>query len=238
MNPFAENTILKQTTTFDLAMSFSKILILFGKDLRLEFRSQSTLYGIVVYTISTIFLIYLSNPQPDAVQWNALFWITQLFVVVNAVVKSFVGESKGRFQYYATLTHPNEYLCSKMLLNVVFMIVLSLISIGIFSFFLGNPLNNAKIYLGITLLGGIGFSLLFTMLSAIASKAQQQPSLIAILGFPIIIPQFILLMRLSKLAFAEVFQSGTPLMITGLLVLLNLLVIVMTNILFQYIWKD
>lgn len=219
-------------------MQLKNIIYLFKKDLALELKSQQNLYGILVYALSTIFLLYLSNGQPDATQWNGLFWITQLFIVVNAVVKSFVGESKARFLYYATLCHPNEYLISKMLLNMVYMIILSLVSLFIFTFLLGSPLVNVLLFIGVTLLGGIGFSLLFTMLSAIASKAQQQPSLIAIMGFPIIIPQFVLLIRISKIAYGEVFQSGSPMMITAMLLLLNLLVIIMANILFQYLWKD
>ena len=54
-----------------------------------------------------------------------------------------------------------------------------LLSIG-FSFF------------GITLLGGFSFSLVFTFLSAIAARAQQNAGLMVIMGFPIIIPQILL----------------------------------------------
>jgi heme exporter protein B len=219
-------------------MYFLNIKKLLIKDLKLELRSQQNMYGIIVYAVSTIFLLYLSSGQPDAIQWNALFWITQLFIVVNAVVKSFVGESKSRFIYLASLCHPNEYLGSKMLLNVFYMIVLSSLSVLLFGIFLGNPLVNGALFTGISLLGGIGFALVFTMLSAIAAKAQQQPSLIAILGFPVIIPQFILLMRLSKAAFGEVFKSGSAITITGLLIALNILVLIMANILFQFLWKD
>jgi heme exporter protein B len=76
------------------------------------------------------------------------------------------------------------------------------------------------------------------MLSAIASKARQQASLIAILGFPVIVPQLVLLVRLSKLAFGEVFKESAALQITGLLIGLDALVIIMASILFPYLWKD
>lgn len=219
-------------------MGRSAITKMFLKDVKLELRSMQNLYGIMVYAISTIFLLYLASGQPDSAQWNALFWITQLFIVVNAVVKSFVGESKGRFLYFAGLCHPNAYLGSKMLLNILYMMILSTVSVLLFSVFLGNPMVNVWLFVGISLLGGIGFALVFTMLSAIASKAQQQPSLIAILGFPVIIPQFILLIRLSKAAFGEVFKTGAVLSITSLLAGLNILVLIMALILFQYLWKD
>jgi heme exporter protein B len=47
------------------------------------------------------------------------------------------------------------------------------------------------------------FSLVFTFLSAIAAKAQQNAAIMAILGFPIIIPQLMLLMQLSNTVFSD-----------------------------------
>ncbi|HMP94478.1 MAG TPA: heme exporter protein CcmB, partial [Phnomibacter sp.] len=182
-------------------MKLHRLWILVKKDWLAEGRQQQHLYGMGIYALCTIFVIYLSAGQLDAIAWNALFWITQLFIVVNAVVKSFVGEAKGRLLYYYTIAHPLEYLGSKMLLNLGYMASLGLISLLVFMLLLGNPVQNFWLFAGINLLGGLGLSLVFTMLSAIASKARQQASLIAILGFPLIIPQLVLLVRLSKLAY-------------------------------------
>ncbi|HSR39249.1 MAG TPA: heme exporter protein CcmB [Phnomibacter sp.] len=219
-------------------MKTSAIITLLKKDLQLELRQQQNLYGILIYALSTIFILYLSAGQPDATQWNALFWITQLFVVVNAVIKSFVEEPGGRALYYYTIAHPLEYLFSKMILNTIYMVLLGLVSSFIFRFLLGNPVQNSMAFAGIVILGGIGLSLVFTMLSAIASKARQQASLVAILGFPVIIPQLVLLIRLSKHAYGEVFKSGAVWQLTGLLAGLDVLVIIMAAVLFPYLWKD
>jgi len=219
-------------------MFFSTVYTLLKKDLQIEMRAQQNLYGILVYAISTIFILYLTAGQPDAVQWNALFWITQLFIVVNAVVKSFVGEPSGRFIYYNSMVNPNAYLLSKMILNAIYMVILSTVSMLLFRFFLGDPVLNAVTFWGISLLGGLGLSLVFTMLSAIASKARQQASLIAILGFPVIIPQIILLTRASKAGFGEIFREGVFMNLILLLIALDFLVVIMASVLFPYIWKD
>jgi len=213
-------------------------LLLFQKDFRLELRSLQNLYGIIIYSFSTIFILYLSAGQPEATQWNALFWITQLFIVVNAVVKSFVGEPHGRYLYYTTMVKPNAYLYSKILLNLLYMGLLGTISLLAFQFFLGNPLVSGLAFWGITLLGGLGLTIVFTMLSAIASKARQHASLIAILGFPVIIPQISLLLRLAKIGFGEVFRDGVVLQIIFLLTGLNALCLLMASVLFPFIWKD
>jgi heme exporter protein B len=87
-------------------------------------------------------------------------------------------------------------------------------------------------------LGGGSISIVFTLMSAIAAKAQQNAALIAILGFPVILPQLLLLMRLSKTAFAEVFREGAVLQLSLLIGGLDVLVIAMAVILFPYLWKD
>lgn len=219
-------------------MKFKHVQQLIKKDITLELRQQQNLYGIIVYAASTIFILYLAAGKPDAVSWNALFWITELFIVVNAVVKSFVGEAKGRELYHYTIVHPLEYLSSKMLLNLVYMVLLSIIAMLLFRILLGDPVDNGWHFMGIVILGGIGLSLVFTMLSAIASKARQQASLIAILGFPVIVPQLLLLVRVSKSAYGEIFKQGVVFQLTSLLTGLDILVVIMAMILFPYLWKD
>jgi heme exporter protein B len=115
---------------------------------------------------------------------------------------------------------------------------MSIISLVLFFFFLSNPVNNAFQFTGIVILGGISISLVFTLMSAIAAKAQQNAALIAIMGFPIILPQLLLLMKLSKVAFAEVFREGAIIQLSGLIIGLDVLVIAMAVVLFPYLWKD
>jgi heme exporter protein B len=78
----------------------------------------------------------------------------------------------------------------------------------------------------------------FTLMSAIAAKAQQNAALVAILGFPLIIPQILLLIKLSKAAFGEVFKDGMVLQLAGLITGLDVLVLALALVLFPYLWKD
>jgi heme exporter protein B len=60
----------------------------------------------------------------------------------------------------------------------------------------------------------------------------------AIMGFPLIIPQLLLLIRLSKSAFGEVFREGALLQLSLLIVGLDIMVIALSIILFPFLWKD
>lgn len=216
-----------------------QIIALLKKDLLLELRQQHTFYGILLYIASTIFVLYLSLPEsPIADVWNSLFWVIQLFVCVNTVAKSFLQESKGRMLYFYSIASPVSFIIAKLLFNMVLMLVMSLVSLLLFFVFLDNPVADSIRFIGIVLLGGTSISLVFTLMSAIAAKAQQNAALIAILGFPIILPQLLLLMRLSKSAFGEVFRGGAVWQLAGLISLLDILVVAMAVILFPYLWKE
>ncbi|HQW92259.1 MAG: heme exporter protein CcmB [Chitinophagaceae bacterium] len=215
-----------------------RIITLLKKDMLLEFRQKHTFYGILLYIASTIFVLYLSIDKPDANVWNGLFWVIQLFICVNAVAKSFLQESRGRMLYFYSIASPVEFIIAKMLYNLILMVLMSLLSLLLFSVLLSNPVDNSLQFIGIVVLGGASISIVFTLMSAIAAKAQQNAALIAILGFPVILPQLLLLMRLSKAAFSEVFRDGALLQLCGLIAGLDILVIAMAVILFPYLWKD
>lgn len=216
---------------------YNHIISLVKKEILLEVRQQYTFYGILLYVACTIFVIYLSMGQPENEVWNGLFWVVQLFVCVNAVAKSFLAESKGRMLYFYTIAGSRDFILSKLIFNLLLMLCMSLISLLLFMLLLDNPLNNTLLFVGIVCLGGISLSLVFTFLAAIAAKAQQQAALMAIMGFPIIIPQLLLLMKISAPAFATVVQEGWIQMVL-LLIALDVMVVLLALILFPFLWKD
>lgn len=216
-----------------------RVATLLRKDILLELRQKHSLYGIILYIAATVFVIFLSLPEsPDSNTWSSLFWIIQLFVCVNTVAKSFLQESRGRMLYFYTISSPVEFIIAKLVFNTILMLLMSLVSLLLFFMFLGNPVSYVLRFTGIVMLGGISLSLVFTLMSAIAAKAQQNAALLAILGFPVILPQLLLLMKLSKTAFAEIFRDGAVWQLCGLIGLLDAGVIIMSVILFPYLWKE
>jgi heme exporter protein B len=215
----------------------SPLLSLLRKDLTTEWRQKHVLFGVLLYVGSTVFAVYAMAGRPEAGIWNALFWITQLFVAVNAGARSFLGESQARFRYYATLVTPATFFAAKVLYQALVQIVVTALSIGLFALLLGLPLAQPARFFLAAAEGGFSLALVFTFLSAIAAKAGGNAALMAILGFPLVTP---LLMILSRLAAAALTPAETPGWwgIAGSLLGLDALVVILGLILFPTLWNE
>ena len=209
---------------------------MFKKDVLLEVRQQYTFYGVLLYVASTIFVLFLAMGQPEGAVWKGLFWMMQLFICVNAVAKSFLQEGKERLLYFYSIAGARDFILSKLLFNALLMVLMSLVSVGLFLLMLGDPTSDVLRFVSIGSLGGISLSLVFTFLAAIAARAGQSAALMAILGFPLVIPQLLLLNKISSVAFSEV-QGGLGGMI-GLLAALDAMIVALAVILFPFLWKD
>jgi heme exporter protein B len=179
----------------------------------------------------------MMNGQPDAKVWNALFWITQLFIAVNAVSKSFLQEHVNRYRYYFTIVKPVTFLLAKLIYSTVLLLLMSLVSFILFYFLLGNPLLQTALFMLVTAVGSISLAVVFTFLSAIASKAHQNAAMMAILGFPLVTPILMILSNLALKAVSPVYQSGW-LSIALILLLLDILIVILGVILFPILWQE
>jgi heme exporter protein B len=174
--------------------------------------------------------------EPESKVWNGLFWVIQLFICINAVAKSFLQDSRGRMLYYYSISSPVTFVLAKLLYNTIIMLVMGLMGLLLFTLFMGNPMQKAGQFIGLVILGGWSLSLVFSFLAAIAARAQQNAAIMAVLGFPVIIPQLVLLMRLSNAAFAPLLTISATTVL--LLIALDLLIILLSVILFPFLWKD
>ncbi len=214
-----------------------QIKYLIIKELKLELRNKYALGGILLYVVSTIFVSYLSFKKiVTPATWNALFWIILLFASINAIAKSFISETRGKLLYMYTLASPQAVILSKIIYNSLLLIVLSGLCLLAYSVFIGNIVQDMPLFLITLLMGSFGFSSLLTMVSAIASKAGNNFTLMAILSFPIMIPLLMVLMKLSKNAIDGL--ENWDLNYLMVLMFLNLIIIALSYLLFRYLWRD
>jgi heme exporter protein B len=215
----------------------SPLLTLIKKDILIEWRQKHTLFGVLLYVGSTVFVVYMMNGQPEPRVWNALFWLTQLFVAVNSVAKSFLQESGARFRYYFSIVKPTTFLLAKTIYSSILLVAMSLVSLLLFNVLLGSPLVQTGLFILVSAIGSLSLSVIFTFLSAIAARAQQNASLMAILGFPLVTPLLMMLSKLAAVAITPVYQAGWW-QLAGVLLLFDVLIVVLGLILFPFLWQE
>lgn len=213
-----------------------EIVFLLQKEFLLEWKQKYAISGILLYVCSTVFVIYLATSEIEAGVWNSLFWIIIVFASVNAIAKSFIQENGARQLYYYQLLNPYAVILSKMLYNTLMLWVLAALAYFIFSLFNPSPVEYGGKFLLAVLLGGLGFSVTLTFVSAIASKANNGSTLMAILGFPVLIPILIAIISISRNAL--VLRMGSIQGSVNILVAIDLLLLVAALVFFPYLWRD
>jgi heme exporter protein B len=211
---------------------------LFRREWMLEQRQKYALYGMLLYVVSTVFVCKFSFRSIQEVPvWTALFWIILLFASVTGIARSFAQENRGRLLYLYSLADPRALLLAKLLYNTLLMLVLGITGLFMYAFLIGYPVQDTAMFSVSLLLGCCGLSMVFTMISAIASKAGNNFALMAILGFPVILPLLLSIIRLSKTA-ADGLGWSVAMPYVWMMLVLNITVGALVYLLFPYLWRD
>ena len=214
------------------------LLHVIKKDLLVEWRSKYILPGTFLYVVSSVYVAYLSFKKIISVSvWSALFWIILLFACVNLVSNSFSSHNKARMLYQYTLMSAKVFILGKIIYNALIMLMIGLISLLVFSGLLGNPVQDMAVFLFTLIFGSVGLSGIFTLISAIASKTGNGYAFVAILGFPIVLPLLMIIIRLTKNALDGIERQADIKYIVSLLAV-NTVVVVLAYLLFPYLWRD
>jgi heme exporter protein B len=217
------------------------ILTLIRKEFTLELRRKSVISGIGLYLFSLIFICYLTfslrQSGINEATWSALYWLAILFSVVNSVAKSFIGEKKGSFIYFYTVASPQAIIVSKIIYNTALCLVLSLTGFVLFSIFINNPVKDPPLFILTLVLSSFGFSAALSLISGIASKANNSSILMAVLSFPIIIALLLMAIKVTKNVLDGLEREASRDELLNLLAI-NCILTALAYILFPYIWRS
>lgn len=192
----------------------------------------------LLYVVSTVFISYLIFQQMDSLStWMAIFWIILLFASTNASINSFKNETGRQFFYYYSTVKPEAIILSKIIFNSLLMLLVALTNLAFYSLLLGNPVEEMGIFSLVLIFGVFGFAGILTLVSAIASKTNNNSTLTALLGFPIMLPLILSAIKASMLCGLGFGWEDCRLYI-GLLALINVIIIALSYILFPYLWRS
>lgn len=214
-----------------------QLRLLIWKEARQEWRKPYALSGVLVQMLATVFVTFLSVKILRPPVWNALFWVVLLFTLIHAVARSFIQESKGQMLYYHQLVHPVALILAKLIYNALLSLLLSLLSLMVYSLLLGAVAENWSAFLLVVLLFSVGLSSIFTMVSAIAAKASNSHLLMPVLSIPLTVPLMLVSIHAAKYAMdgiaGSLFYKDL-----GVLFLIDALILLLASVLYRFLWKE
>jgi heme exporter protein B len=215
------------------------LVSLIKKEFLLEFRQKSTIGGVLVYVVGTIFVSALCfKGKLDKPTWNALFWVITLFTSVTVSGKSFIKETGGQALFNFLHYSPQQFIIAKVLYNMVFMLCLSFITFFSYAFFIKNEVENMGLFFIVLVLASSGLAGVLSLMSAISSKASGNFAIMSILSFPVLMPLILVVIRLSKQAVDGLEWAGVGFDFIVILGALNVLTLALSFLLFPYLWRD
>ena len=217
---------------------FPQVLKVVNLNFKLEWRRRQSFLAILLYLLTSVYLAYLVfSGMVDLETWNALYWIILIFAAIQAAFRSFQNEADRRFLIYYQMLRPQVLILGKTLYNFIYLFVVGLLGMLVFSFLLGDVIHDKLAFLVILLIASAGLSSILTFVSGISAKAGDNPALPAILSIPLLYPQVITLSRASIRALTGFSWSvNTPYLLV--LVLLALVSLLLSYLLFTYLWRD
>ena len=217
---------------------FKEIIELVLKDVRLNWRERNAIYSLLLYVICTSYIAYLSfEGIINERSWIALFWIIVLFAAMNASLQSFKRELNYQALFFYTIARPRAIIIAKITYNSGLLILLNLVSYTIFSTFLGNPISNTITFILCIVIGSSAIASLLTLIAAIASKTNNNGGIMAVLSMPLLLPLLINLIKTSEICLLEnkFYLVDNQILF---LFLLNIATIILSYLLFPYLWRD
>ena len=184
-----------------LTSFFQTMSAIIWKDLAAEWRSRELLSAMLVFSLLVIFIFNFAlelDPSTRASVTSGVLWVTFVFAGTLGLNRSLAVE-KDRGCLDGLLLAPVDRTAiyfGKMIANLIFMLVVAVIVIPVYSVLYNANLFNPGLML-VILLGSEGYVAVGTLLSAMAVQTRTRDILLPILLFPVIVPVLVAAVKAS-----------------------------------------
>ncbi len=207
-----------------MAKLFRMVFAVALKDLRLEWRTRTSLLSAVVFA-ALMLIVFNFARDPTAVATldlaPSILWVTVAFASVVAMNRAFTVERENSAfdgLLLAPVSRETIYL-GKYLANLVFVLVVETIALPLFVLFFNLGLGYAFGPLVLTLvLATAGFVAVGTLFSAIVARTRFAELMLPVLLLPFMVPPLIYAVKvtvplLARRPFSEVVPGLTFLLV-------------------------
>ncbi|HKN73807.1 MAG TPA: heme exporter protein CcmB [Candidatus Acidoferrum sp.] len=178
--------------------------VLFGKELRTEFRSRELLTTTVVFILIVLFMFSISfRPTSDESRQigPGLLWLAFLFAASLMLQHSFLSEQHNDTlsALRLSVSDPFAIFFAKLAANTLFLLLTELLLLPIFATMYNVPIVPVFHWLLLVFfLGSLGTAIVGTAFSAISAQARMRELLLPLLMLPLLTPILIVSTEVTK----------------------------------------
>jgi heme exporter protein B len=218
-----------------------KVTTIVWKDILSEMRAREGIASVLVFTLLVIVIFnfaFGANPQLVKSVAPGMLWVTFAFAGVLSLNRAFIMErEEGCMEglMVCPISRDTIYV-GKMLGSLIFMLILEIIAIPIFTALFNLPLLTLEIA-ATTFLTTVGFVTTGTLFSAMAVNTKARELVLPILFLPIVSPIIICAVNASGLALSGESWSGLSTWLE-IIVAFDVVVTVAAFLIFTYVIEE
>jgi heme exporter protein B len=234
-----EESPRRQTTSFRAYLRALQAIV--WKDLAAELRSRELITAMLVFALLVILIFNFAlelDPKTRLSVTSGVLWVTFAFAGTLGLNRSMALE-KDRGCLDGLLLAPidrSAIYFGKLIGNLIFMLVVELIVLPLYSVLYNANLLHPGLFL-VILLGSIGYCAVGTLLSTMAVQARTRDILLPILLFPLSVPVLIAAVKSSS-GFLLALPLGEIRPWLNLLLVYDVIFIAVAFMVFDYIVEE
>jgi heme exporter protein B len=217
------------------------MLAVAGKDFRSELRTRYALNALGMFVVVVVAVMSFSagGEQLSAETAAGLIWIAMFFTAVTGLGRSFVSEEeRGTLMMLRLTVSSTPVYFGKLLVNLVLALVANIMIALLFLLLMSSTtVKSPGAFILVVILSSIGFAAALTIIAAIIARSSSKGTLYPVVSFPVVLPLIILGVSLLRRAI-----MGIPIArLTDdmlLLTIYSLVVVIVSYILFDLLWKE
>lgn len=161
------------------------------KECRTEWRTRYGLNASLLFAVTTLAAVSFSSGRlGDRVELlSALLWIVLLFAALASLSHTFVRESETRtLTFLRLIASPAAIATGKLAFNLLFLVVLELITVPMFLILMGAPTPAWGPFLAVLALGSLALAAASTLIGALIAQSRGRGALFAAISLPLLMP--------------------------------------------------
>jgi heme exporter protein B len=214
---------------------------IFFKDSSSEFRTRYALNALLMFVVTAIAIILFSvaNESVSTDALSGMLWVIIFFSGMSGLSRTFVSEEeRGTVATLQLISAATPVYIGKLFFNFILTLGINVLIALLYMLLVDKfVVQTPAIFWTTIILGSAALASASTILAAIIAKANTKGTLYPVLSFPIMLPLLLTVMNATRLATdGEAFSEALGEF--QVLIAYTVVVITVSVILFDFVWKD